>query len=108
MSANEVLDFFTAPIRFDVVLRKEEEQQRALLDLLQELVVEIVARPQLVVDEESFVEDVGTDVEIRGKSGDPTSVGNRSVRNAVVRVGIADEDVESRASDQLSSEAIER
>ncbi len=103
MGANEVFELFAAPFRFDVVLRQQQNQQRTLLDLGQQVVAEIVAGPELVIDEEPLLEDIRPFIEVRSERRDPPMLNGRTQRDAVVRMGVADEHVESRISGQLPS-----
>lgn len=88
-----MIQFLPAPVGVDVVLREQQHQQRAVLNYLDQIVAEDVARLKAVVDEEVLRVDVGCDIQIACERGHPAELGRGALWNLVVRVGVADEDV---------------
>jgi hypothetical protein len=94
MSANKVIELIAAPGRIDVILRQEQDQQRTILDLGEKAAAELVARPQLIVDEDAFLEDVRPFIEIRREGRHPPMRHGRPDGYAVVCAGVTDENIE--------------
>jgi hypothetical protein len=94
MGADKVFDLPPAPARIDIVLRQQDDQQAAPLDLGQQVAVELVARLERVIDEDAFAEDVRAFIEVGRQSGDPADRAGGAEGDAVVGMSVADEDVE--------------
>ena len=62
-------------------------------DLRHKIVVEDIARLELVVDEEVLAVVIGTGIQIAGECGDPAILRRRAERLLIIRMGITDKDI---------------
>lgn len=88
---DKMLKLHPTPARLRVVLREENQQSCALLDFSAQIITEWVARFELVIDEQIFLDSPGTGVEVVCERGDPAVLGHGPGRAFVIVMGVADE-----------------
>lgn len=77
MRADEMVQFQPAPTGVDIVLREQQQEEGALLDLCPEIVAEYITRLETMVDEQVFSVVVRPGVQVVGERRYPAVLYSR-------------------------------